>query len=207
MASSSRRRRRTAAIGWSIAWGGDGTVNEIASALVEHGDRARYRARRIGQRAGARTRCPACAADAAIAFALSGRIRADRRRSTWRTMVLQHRRHRLRCARGVGVRPRHGTPRPVTPTCGSRRANSGATSLRTVPRERRSGGRRRCSSRSRTPAQFGNGARIAPSAPDRRWPARHGGRSRSDRARRRSGACRSCSPAAWSACRACRFGR
>ena len=75
-ARAARRRPCARGARLVIAWGGDGTINEVASALAFGDGAARHRPGRIGQRPGARARRRSAAASARIADALGAAPRA-----------------------------------------------------------------------------------------------------------------------------------
>ena len=162
------RRRVARGARLVIAWGGDGTVNEVASALLSDRDAARHRPVGLGQRPGARARRATPARARAIAAALARGAARDRRRRAGRPAVLQRRRRRIR-------RPRRGVLRSRS----RRAARPGRATSRITARElltyrpatyrdRFGGGdsrdRRALLVTLANSSQFGNGARIAPRA-------------------------------------------
>ena len=149
-----------------IAWGGDGTINEVASALafsdVPLGIVPAGSGNGLARELGVDPR-----PERAIAEALARRAARDRRRRARRPAVRQRRRHRLRRARR-----RRGSTRwrgAAAFSATSRITARALVDLRAAARTASPPAATRVDARAllvtvANSAQFGNGARIAPGA-------------------------------------------
>ena len=191
-----------------LAWGGDGTINEVASALAFGDVPLGIVPGRIGQRPGARAR------RASAGRSARSPTRCRRCRGRWIVgeidgrLFVEHRRHRLRRARRRGSsRPRRAAASSATPASPRARSPTYAPQHYRVTIGGVETAHRAILVTIANSAQFGNGARIAPGARVDDGELDLVVVEERSRFGDAAAACRGCSTAPSSACRGCSIRR